>query len=191
MRRRNLTKVLRVADARLVPGNASMRHVGDGAEKTDCIAVTRNEQPRVPGERQPSCGQPLQASAITRGAFIIRHRMLLPVCLHGGPLLSARRPAALVARSQSLLFSAAPRKRLWSPTDLSTFAESPWVSWLERLAREQPAHPLVCAADAADPFGDPNLFILLWHLYFNLILINVLKVNAYKCIEKCGYKNIY
>ena len=78
--------------------------------------------------------------------------MLLPVCLHGGPLLSARRPAALVARSQSLLFSAAPRKRLWSPTDLSTFAESPWVSWLERLAREQPAHPLVCAADAADPF---------------------------------------
>ena len=75
--------------------------------------------------------------------------MLLPFV---GGALPVRRPAALVARSHSLFLSATPRKRLWSPTDLSTFAESPWVSWLERLSREQPANPLVTAADAADPF---------------------------------------
>ena len=38
--------------------------------------------------------------------------------------------------------------RLWSPTDLTVFAESPWVSWLERLARDSPSHPLVAEADA-------------------------------------------
>lgn len=32
------------------------------------------------------------------------------------------------------------------------YAESPWVSWLERLAREVPAHPLVGEADAPDAF---------------------------------------
>ena len=42
--------------------------------------------------------------------------------------------------------------RLWSPTDLSAFAESPWVSWLDRLAREEPDNPLVRTANIDDPF---------------------------------------
>ncbi len=45
-----------------------------------------------------------------------------------------------------------PAGRLFSPSDLTTFAESPWVSWLERLAREVPSHPLVAEADAPDAF---------------------------------------
>ena len=42
--------------------------------------------------------------------------------------------------------------KLWSPSDLTVFAESPWVSWLERLAREAPSHPLVAEVDPPDAF---------------------------------------
>eukprot|EP00966_Prymnesium_polylepis_P075527 1751661-Prymnesium_polylepis.1 len=42
--------------------------------------------------------------------------------------------------------------RLWSPSDLTLYAESPWAAWLERLARDAPAHPLASASDAPDVF---------------------------------------
>lgn len=42
--------------------------------------------------------------------------------------------------------------RLWSPSDLTLYAESPWASWLERLAREHPAHPLAKKVDPPDDF---------------------------------------
>ena len=45
-----------------------------------------------------------------------------------------------------------PQQRLWSPSDLTLFAESPWASWLERLAREEPAHPWIASADQPDAF---------------------------------------
>ncbi len=52
--------------------------------------------------------------------------------------------------------AAGPRrpKAWWSPSDLMVFMQSPFASWMERLAREHPAHPWVglCPeARAPDP----------------------------------------
>ena len=81
--------------------------------------------------------------------MIIVHS-LNSISLNPSSLRSARRPASyaplLAARRRQIT------SKLWSPSDLTTFAESPWVSWLERLAREEPSHPLVQQADPADPF---------------------------------------
>jgi predicted RecB family nuclease len=84
--------------------------------------------------------------------------LLLPTTLHGALAPRARvagwtRAAKVPCGVAPLM--ASPRSRtshLWSPSDLTTFMESPWVSWLERLAREVPTHPLIASADAADPF---------------------------------------
>lgn len=44
--------------------------------------------------------------------------------------------------------------RLWSPSDLALFAESPWAAWLERLTREEPSHRLAASFDPPDAFSD-------------------------------------
>ena len=48
------------------------------------------------------------------------------------------------------------------------FAESPWASWMERLSREHPGHPLTLQVDPPDPFlqmlgrkGDTSEAVLL------------------------------
>ena len=46
------------------------------------------------------------------------------------------------------------RGRLWSPSDLTLYAESPWAAWFERLSREEPSHRLVGACDPTDAFSD-------------------------------------
>ena len=76
------------------------------------------------------------------GSPIAYHRLRVPCATrtHRAPLrLRASTPLSL-------------SKKLWSPSDLTLFAESPWASWLERLAREQPTHPLASAMDAPDAF---------------------------------------
>ena len=75
----------------------------------------------------------------------------------GGAAFTALSPSRSLAtrakiRSYSSHVSASLANRLWSPSDLTTYAESPWVSWLERLAREQPSNPLVQFADESDSF---------------------------------------
>ena len=66
------------------------------------------------------------------------------------PTAAASRPHRL--RTASISSSEPSSPRLWSPSDLTLFSESPWASWLERLAREQPTHPLASAMDAPDAF---------------------------------------
>lgn len=69
-------------------------------------------------------------------------------------LLHARRPPpASRLQDLRLLATRSTRStRLWSPSDLTTFAESPWVSWLERLAREEPDSAPVQEMDPPDAF---------------------------------------
>jgi predicted RecB family nuclease len=67
--------------------------------------------------------------------------------------LMATRPAtmrALALRGRCGFASA----RLWSPSDLTLFAESPWAAWLERLVREEPSHDLAAARDPPDAFSE-------------------------------------
>lgn len=59
----------------------------------------------------------------------------------GWPTLGARRA-----------LSTAPHMRMWTPSDLVVFYDSPWASWMDRLASEEPLHPLVQQRDAPDPF---------------------------------------
>lgn len=40
--------------------------------------------------------------------------------------------------------------RLWSPSELVQFTESPWASWLERLSRDHPEHEWASRADPPD-----------------------------------------
>ena len=66
---------------------------------------------------------------------------------------SRRLTATSTPRCLTRLLATQTQARQWySPSDLTTFAESPWVSWLERLAREVPSHRLVGEADAPDAF---------------------------------------
>ena len=65
---------------------------------------------------------------------------------------AAAAAAASLSRARARACSARPRRTPFSPTELSTFSESPWASWLDRLAREQPSHPLAAAADPPDAF---------------------------------------
>ncbi|KAL1511143.1 hypothetical protein AB1Y20_005962 [Prymnesium parvum] len=71
-------------------------------------------------------------------------------------LLSCRTAAAfrgpLHARARRLALRAADEPPLWSPSELTLFVESPWASWLERLMRAEPSHPLASACDAPDAF---------------------------------------
>jgi hypothetical protein len=40
----------------------------------------------------------------------------------------------------------------WTPSDLMTFAQSPFASWMDRLERDCPSHPwLILGATEVDP----------------------------------------
>ena len=67
------------------------------------------------------------------------------------PSLTPTRPAAPRAAVR-LLSTARSGFPLFSPSDLMTFAESPWASWMERHSRERPEHPLSSRADPPDAF---------------------------------------
>ena len=73
-----------------------------------------------------------------------------PISWQHGRLPAAR--VASTAGRRVICAASSASSRLWSPTDLSLYSESPWASWLERLAREQPDHPLARAADPPDEF---------------------------------------
>ena len=75
--------------------------------------------------------------------------------MHPLQWFSAQRFLAFRAPPTRLLSgSSAPRPppRYYSPTDMTTYVESPWVSWLDRLAAEEPSHPFVSARDPPDAF---------------------------------------
>ena len=57
------------------------------------------------------------------------------------------RLVAPIARS-----TLAHSSRLWTPSDLVQYYESPFASWMDRLAAEHPAHPLAARRDPPDPF---------------------------------------
>jgi uncharacterized protein len=61
--------------------------------------------------------------------------------LLGWPTLGARR-----------VLSTPPHVRMWTPSDLVVFYDSPWASWMDRLASEEPSHPLAQQRDAPDAF---------------------------------------
>jgi len=42
--------------------------------------------------------------------------------------------------------------RMWTPSDLVVFHDSPFASWMNRLVREQPKHPLAQQRDEPDAF---------------------------------------
>ena len=67
------------------------------------------------------------------------------------PSLTPTRPAAPRAAVR-LLSTGRSGSPLFSPSDLMTFAESPWASWMERLSRERPEHPLSSRVDPPDTF---------------------------------------
>lgn len=63
-------------------------------------------------------------------------------------LLHKRHPSCFM----DLSYHTASNIRLWSPTDLAQFSESPWAAWLERLVHDDPAHPFALAVDPPDAF---------------------------------------
>ena len=68
------------------------------------------------------------------------------------PSFTPTRPAAPRAAVRLLSTARSSGFPLFSPSDLMTFAESPWASWMERHSRERPEHPLSSRADAPDAF---------------------------------------
>ena len=68
------------------------------------------------------------------------------------PSLTPTRPAAPRAAVRLLSTARSSGLPLFSPSDLMTFAESPWASWMERHSRERPEHPLSSRADPPDAF---------------------------------------
>ena len=93
----------------------------------------------------PSCLHPSRGLSATLRGCGSRGKMRLPS-------FTPTRPAAPRAAVRLLSTARSSGFPLFSPSDLMTFAESPWASWMERHSRERPEHPLSSRADAPDAF---------------------------------------
>ena len=94
------------------------------------------------GNRLPSRGQHAGGSGNARG---FQHQA-------GGSRRESSRDAAIVSSRRrpggrpTGSEQGAQRSRLWSPSDLMLYMQSPFAAWMERVARECPEHPWLAKA---------------------------------------------
>ena len=82
-------------------------------------------------------------------AAAVRCCAVLP---RGGWAMAGHARGALGLARASLTTSSDSRPpRVWSPSELVQFTESPWAAWLERLSREEASHEWASHADPPDP----------------------------------------